>query len=87
MEVVLIQVFFLAVASRQKNKNELTEYHGIFIPFKSWIYSKHGSPIFHFFWVMGFSIISLHFGKGQVFSDDSNLTNLVDVQPLHENGK
>ena len=55
-------------------------------------HSKFGSTQsmgvpFSLFWVMGFSIIFLHFGKGQVFSDDSNLTNLVDVQPLHENGK
>ena len=35
MIVVLIQVFFLATGSRQKNKNEHTEYHGIFKSFKS----------------------------------------------------
>ena len=35
MEVVLIQVSFLTVGSRKKKKkkNELKEYHGIFIPF------------------------------------------------------
>ena len=29
---------------------------------------------------MEFSIISPHFAKSQIFSDNSNLTNLVDVQ-------
>ena len=87
MEVVLIQVSFLTVGSRHKNKNVLTEYHDIFISFKSRVYSKHGSPIFPLFGVMGFSIISPHFGKGQDFSGNSSLTNLVDVQRLHENCK
>ena len=35
MEVVLIQVFFFTVGFKQKNKNENTEYSGIFTPFKS----------------------------------------------------
>ena len=48
-EIVLIQVFFLPVGSKQKNKNELAEHHGMFIPFKSRVYSKHRSPIFHLF--------------------------------------
>ena len=34
MEVVIIQVSFITVGSRKKKKkNELMEYHGIFIPF------------------------------------------------------
>ena len=45
-EVVLIQVSFLTVGSKQKNKTELVEYHGIFITFKSQVYSKQGSPFF-----------------------------------------
>ena len=51
MEVVLIQVSFVTIGSRQKkkNKNDITEYHGIFISFKIRIYSKHGSPIFLLF--------------------------------------
>ena len=48
-EVVLIHLPFFTVGSKQKDKNELTEYHGIFMPFKSRVYSKHGSPIFTFF--------------------------------------
>ena len=36
---------------------------------------------------MGFSIKSSHFGTGQVFSDNYNLTYLVDVQHLYENNK
>ena len=37
--------------------------------------------------VMEFCIISPCLGKGKVFSDNSNQTNLVDVQSLHKNGK
>ena len=48
-EDALIQVSFPNVGSKQKNKNKHTEYHGIFIPFKSQIYSKHGSPTFLLF--------------------------------------
>ena len=36
-------------------------------------------------WVMEFNIVSPCSGK--VFSGSSNLTNLVDLQRLHENGK
>ena len=36
-------------------------------------------------WVMEFNIVSPCLGK--VFSGSSNLTNLVDLQSLHENGK
>ena len=74
MEFVLIQVSFLTIGSRQKNKNELTEYHSIFIQFKSRACLKHGSPIFPLFgpWDL---VLSPHFGKDKVFSDDSKLTN------------
>ena len=82
-EIVLSEVLFLTVGSKQENKNELMEYYGIFIPFKTRVYSKHGSPIFLMSgsWKM---VLHLHvWEKG----DNSNLTNLVDVQRLHENGK
>ena len=36
---------------------------------------------------MEFSIISPCFGKGQFFSDNPNLTNLVDIQYQQENCK
>ena len=49
MEIVLIKVFFFTVGSKQKNKNEMMEYHGTFIPFKSQLYSKLASPIFLLF--------------------------------------
>ena len=35
-----------------KNKNKYTEYHGISLPFKSHVYSKHGSPTFSLVCVM-----------------------------------
>ena len=44
LEVTLIQVSFPNVDSKQKNKNKHMEYHGIFMPLKSQIYSKHRSP-------------------------------------------
>ena len=37
------------VASKHKNKNENTKYHGICISFKSHLYSKQESPIFLLF--------------------------------------
>ena len=43
-EVVLIQVSFLTVGSKQKN-NKHAEYHDIFIPFKGQIYLKQGSHV------------------------------------------
>ena len=42
--------------------------------------------IFFLVWVMDFSIISPSLGKAKVLSDNSNLTNLVHVQLLPENG-
>ena len=45
-EIVLIQVLFFTVASKQKIKNENTEYHGTFLPRKSQFYSKPTSPFF-----------------------------------------
>ena len=40
-----------------------------------------------FVWVMEFSITSPYLIKTKFFSDNSNITNLVDVQSLHENDK
>ena len=88
MEVVLIQVSFLTISFRQKNKNELMEYHGIFIPFINRVYSKCESTIFPFFGSLGLLALYLQtFVKTKIFSDNSNLTNLVDFPRLHENGK
>ena len=52
-KVAIIQVSFLKVGSKQKAKNEHTEYHMIFIPFKGYFYSKHENPIFlvHKSWI------------------------------------
>ena len=82
-EVVLIQVSFLTVSSKQKNKNEHTEYHDIFISFKSHVYSKDGSPICSQNLVLYLCV----WVKVKFFYDNSNLTNLVDIQSLHENDK
>ena len=49
-EVVFIQLLSYNVVSKQKkNRNENTECHGIFIPFKSHLNSKQGSLIFLLF--------------------------------------
>ena len=45
-EVVLTQLLSYNVVSKHKNKNENTEYHGMFISFESLLYLKQGSPIF-----------------------------------------
>ena len=81
-EIVLIQMFFFTIDSKQKNKNENTEYHGTFIQ----VYSKPRSSIFFFAWVMEFSIISSCLGIVKVFPIILPF-NLVDVQRLHEKGK
>ena len=47
-DVVFIQVLSYNVVSKQK-KNENKEYHGMFISFKSHLYSKQGSPIYLLF--------------------------------------
>ena len=85
-EVVSIQLFSLTVASKQTNKKtkkkkkKNAEYHDTFISFKNHLYSNQGSPIFLLFgsWSVRFR---------QIFSDNSNLVILVDIQRLHENGK
>ena len=46
MEVNFIQLLSYNVVSKQKNKNENTEYHSMFISFKSHFSWKQGSPIF-----------------------------------------
>ena len=84
-EVVLIQVSFLTTGSKQTKNNEHTEYHDISIPFKSQIHSKQGSHIF-FCLDMDFTIISPCLDRAKVFTVNYYLTNLVNVQRLHENG-
>ena len=60
---VLIQLLSYNVVSKHKNKSENTEYHGMFISFKSHMSSKQGS--------MEFSIISSCLIERQSFSDNS----------------
>ena len=43
--------------------------------------------IFSLVWLMEFSITCLCLGKVKVFSDNSNLKNLLSVQCLHGKGK
>ena len=76
--VVFNQMYFLTVGSKQKNKNENTEYYSMFIPFKSQAYSRQGNPIFLLFgsWSL---ILYLHVWLKSIFFQ-SNLTILVDVQ-------
>ena len=61
------------------------EYHSIFIPFRSQVYSKQGSPTFSLVWGIEFSIISPCLDK--VFSDNWNLTNLFNIQRFPENNR
>ena len=37
---------FLTLLLNQRNKNEYKEYHGVSVPLKSQVQSKHGSPTF-----------------------------------------
>ena len=48
-EIVLIEMLFFTVSSKQKSKNEKTKYHGTFIPFKSQLYSMPRISIFLLF--------------------------------------
>ena len=56
-EVVFAQLLSYNV-SKHKNKNKNTEYHGMFISFKSHLFSKQGSPIFPLFesWSLAFLV-------------------------------
>ena len=67
-EVILIQASFLTIGSKQKIKNELTECQDISILFKSQVYLKQENQIF------------CCLGKVNVFSDNSDLADLVRVQ-------
>ena len=86
-EVVLTQLLSYNVVSKYKNKNENTEYHGMFISFKSHLYSKQGSLIFLLFRSWSLALYLLVWVRSNSFSNNSNLIIVVDVQRLHENGK
>ena len=64
MEIVLIQVFFFTVRSKQKNENEneYTEYHGTFILFKSQLESKRSFK---------------NFQREDIVHDDNNLNGNI----------
>ena len=76
-EIILIQLLFFTVGSKQKNKNENAEYHDVFIPFKSQLYSKLASSIFLLFgpWNL---VLYVHVFMSSI---------LADVQRLHKKGK
>ena len=59
----------------------------IFIPFKGQIYSKQGSHVSFLFGTWTFSIIFPCFGEAKVSTVNSDMTNFIDVQRLHENIK
>ena len=48
-EIVLTQMFFLIIGSKEKNKNESTEYHSIFMQYKSQVCPSQESAIFLLF--------------------------------------
>ena len=81
---MLIQVSFLQLALNKNNNNKHAEYHDIFIPFKGQIYSKQGSHISLLLGTWTFSIIFPCLGEAKVPTVNSDLTNFVDVQRLHE---
>ena len=70
-EVVLTQLLSYNV-SKHKNKNENTEYHGMFISFKSHLYSKQGSPIFLLFesWSLALYLFVWAESKSDFYSSD-----------------
>ena len=78
-------MLFLTISSKQKTKNCCTEYYLIFLPFKTQVSSKHS--IFLLFDSQNLLLYLRTWLKVKVFSDNSNLTNSVDVQSLHENDK
>ena len=85
-EVVLIQLFFYSVVSKQKIKKKTrntmaSSYHA-----KVTSTQNKGVPLF-FCLGHGVYYYIFLFGKSQSFSDSSYLIMLIDVQRLHENGK
>ena len=83
-EIVLIQMLFSTIGSKQKNKIENTEYHGTFIQ----VYSRLRSSIFLLLGSWNLVSCNLIFFLGIVKIFPIILpSNLVDVQRLHEKGK
>ena len=78
-EVVLIQVI------NKNNNNKHADYHDIFIPFKGQIYSKQGTHISLLVGTWTFSIIFPCLSEAKVSTVNSDLTNFLDIQRLHEN--
>ena len=83
-EIVLIQMLFSTIGSKQKNKIENTEYHGTFIQ----VSSRLRSSIFLLLGSWNLVSWNLIFFLGIVKIFPIILpSNLVDVQRLHEKGK
>ena len=78
---------FFTVGSKEKYKNQHSEYQGISIHIQKSGLLKTWKSHFSLVWVMEFTIISPCLGKGKRFYENSNLINLVDTQRLPDNGK
>ena len=78
---------FLPLVLNKNTNNKHVEYHVIFIPFKGQIYSKQGSHASILLGTWTFSNIFPCLGEAEVSTINSDLTNFVDVQRLHENIK
>ena len=81
---VLIHLFSLTVASKQKIKME--KRYTVTLSYHSKVYSKQRSPIFLMLGSWNVVFISM-FLLSPSFSDNCNLIILVDIQRLHENSK
>ena len=78
---------FLTVGSKEKYKNQPSEYQSISIHIQKSGLLKTWKSHFSLVWIMEFTIISPCLGKGKRFYENSNLINLVDTQRLPDNGK
>ena len=79
-------VLFTVASETNKNKNENMEYLGTFIPLKSRVHSKPGSPIFQLFRSYSL-VVYLYVWVKSKFSDNYSLPVLVNIQRLYENSK
>ena len=85
-EDALILVFFPNVGFKQNNnKKHRIPWHLHTIQKSDLL--KTRQLHFSLVWVMQSSMIYPCFDKGNIFCDNSNLTNLVGIQNQHENGK
>ena len=86
-EVVPIQVFVFTVGSKQKIK--MNSQNTMASSYNSKVGStpSNGVPFFPCLCHGKWYYITSCLRKGKLFADNSNLTNLFEVQSLHENGR